>query len=738
MTTLEPQAAGSAHPDRLTETLRRVFGFSRFRPLQREVIESLLAGTDTLAVMPTGGGKSLCYQLPALLNDGLTVVVSPLIALMKDQVEQMRALGVPALQLNSALDMDTYRANVNAVRSGETRLLYVAPETLLTPRLFDLLDATPPRALVIDEAHCISEWGHDFRKDYRQLIDVRRRYADAVCLAMTATATPRVRDDIENALGFKDANRFVAGFDRPNLFIDVRPKRDPERQLLEFLESRKGESGIVYCFTRKQTEETAAWLAANGHRALPYHAGLEDDVRHRHQEAFIRDDAPIIAATIAFGMGINKPNVRFVVHYDLPKSLEGYYQEIGRAGRDGLPAHCLLFFSLSDVMKLRYILKDKEAKERQLAERHLQEMIRYAENERHCRRKTILTYFGETWTRAGCDGCDVCAGHEGEPVDVTIHAQKLLSCAIRTGERFGIAHLVAVLRGSRAEAILRNGHDRVTTYGIGKAWTEDQWRELGRALIRQGYFEQDETYRTLRLTPKAREALRARAPIKAPAPEAVSARTRRPARGPSDMEHDRELFEQLRALRKRLADEAGVPPYVIFSDRTLVEMSAYFPQSRTTLAAVHGMGAVKLDRYGGAFLDVLCAYGREHARAERPVPDRREPTVSASPRRAQLVAAYEQGETVDALAARLGIQPKTVINHLSDHIKDGETLRLGDDLLETGLSPEDLKAVRAAFKELGLERLRPVFERFEGRVTYSALHRIRLHALIEATVVRRP
>ena len=377
--------------------LKNTFGYDTFRPLQREVIENVLAGRDTLAVMPTGGGKSLCYQIPALLFDGLTVVVSPLISLMKDQVEQLRAFGVPALFLNSSLSPQEYQENMEYVRRGEVKLLYVAPETLLTPRILSLLAELKVDCFTIDEAHCISEWGHDFRPEYRQLVEVRQRFPEAVCLALTATATSRVRQDIRTTLKFATTNEFVASFNRENLYIEVAPKRDPIAQTIQMLERYKDQSGIIYCFSRKQVDELAAYLASKGYSVRPYHAGLEDAERRSNQEAFIRDDAQIIVATIAFGMGINKPNVRFVIHYDLPKSIESYYQEIGRAGRDGLPAHCLLLYSYADVAKLNYFIDQKEGNERRVAMQHLDAIVRYAEDERTCRRKPLLNYFGESY-----------------------------------------------------------------------------------------------------------------------------------------------------------------------------------------------------------------------------------------------------------------------------------------------------------------------------------------------------
>ena len=461
--------------------LKTTFGYDTFKPLQREIIANVQARRDTLVIMPTGGGKSLTYQVPALLFEGLTVVVSPLIALMKDQVEQLNALGVPALFLNSSLAPEEYQQNMDLVRRGLIKLLYVAPETLLTARLTSLLSGLQVDLLAIDEAHCISEWGHDFRPEYRQLVGVRRRFPSAVCMALTATATPRVRHDIASTLGFSQSNEFVASFNRENLFIEAAPKRDPVSQTLRFLENFKEQSGIIYCFSRKQVDELAAALARYGYSVRPYHAGLEDNERRLNQEAFIRDDAQIIVATIAFGMGINKPNVRFVIHFDLPKSIESYYQEIGRAGRDGLSAHCLLLYNYGDASKLRYFIDQKEEPERTSSYQHLDAMTRYAEGSA-CRRKPLLSYFGEIFEAENCGVCDNCVGEESELTDITIPAQKFISCVKRSGERFGAAHIVDILLGSKNEKIERYGHQSLSTFGIGAELTKSQWMHISRQL----------------------------------------------------------------------------------------------------------------------------------------------------------------------------------------------------------------------------------------------------------------
>ncbi|HMB23283.1 MAG TPA: DNA helicase RecQ, partial [Anaerolineales bacterium] len=474
-----------------SSVLKNTFGYDTFRPLQREVIENVLAGKDTLAIMPTGGGKSLCYQIPALLLEGLTVVVSPLISLMKDQVEQLRAFGVPALFLNSSLGPLEYQENMEYVRRGEVKLLYVAPETLLTPRILALLAEIKVALLTIDEAHCISEWGHDFRPEYRQLVEVRKRFPEAVCLALTATATARVRQDIRTTLKFATTNEFIASFNRENLYIEVLPKQDPIVQTIQMLERYKDQSGIVYCFSRKQVDELAGYLASRGYSVRPYHAGLEDVERRRNQEAFIRDDAQIIVATIAFGMGINKPNVRFVIHFDLPKSIENYYQEIGRAGRDGLPAHCLLLYSYADVAKLSYFIDQKEGSEKRVAMQHLEAVVRYAEDERICRRKPLLNYFGESFQAENCSNCDNCTSAPTPLTDITIFAQKFLSCVKRADEKFGAGHIADILLGSENEKILRWEHNKLSTYGIGTELTKKQWMHIARQLLTLGYLDQE-------------------------------------------------------------------------------------------------------------------------------------------------------------------------------------------------------------------------------------------------------
>jgi len=722
--------------------LKDVFGYTSFRPLQREIIENVLAHRDTLAILPTGGGKSLCYQIPALLFDGLTVVVSPLISLMKDQVEQLHAAGVPALFLNSTLSAETYQANMDYIRRGQVKLLYVAPETLLTPRLFALLDEVPVSLLTIDEAHCISEWGHDFRPEYRQLVEVRRRYPQAVCMALTATATARVRSDIQTTLGFSSANEFLASFNRSNLYIAVDRKFDPLEQTLHFLRHYPDQSGIIYCFSRKEVDDLAAELVRHGFSARPYHAGLDEAARKRNQEAFIRDDVQIIVATIAFGMGINKPNVRFVVHYDLPKSIEEYYQEIGRAGRDGLPASCLLLYGEGDAAKQRYFINQKEAQERRVATEHLQAMIGYAEEESTCRRRPLLNYFGETYTTKNCDNCDHCQKVENGrplrvketktkitlPADLTVPAQKFLSCVKRAGESHGADYIVDILLGVRSERLLKNGHDRLSTFGIGAEWSRGAWLSLGQRLLASGYLKEYGKFQfaTLSLTEKALQALYRRAPIElAPAPaeaelESVPAQAE---------DYNHALFALLRQKRKQLADAEGVPPYVIFSDRTLIEMAAFYPQSSSSLRAISGVGQVKLQRYGEEFLRVIQPFCKKHHLAE--VKNKARTTAAGSgiigSRTRALAEAYASGQTVADLAKRYQILPTTVLTHLTSYVARGNSLRSGADLPAlVSATPALQKEAAAAFAELGAVFLKPAFDKLQGQVSYSDLKVLRL------------
>jgi ATP-dependent DNA helicase RecQ len=724
--------------------LKNTFGYDTFRPLQQEVIENVMARRDSLAVMPTGGGKSLCYQIPSLLLDGLTVVVSPLISLMKDQVEQLRAVGVPAVFLNSSLSPQEYQQNMEYIRRGKVKLLYVAPETLLTQRILSLLAAVKVDLLTIDEAHCISEWGHDFRPEYRQLVEIRKRFPNAVCLALTATATTRVRQDIRTTLKFATTNEFVASFNRENLYIEVLQKREPVAQTVQVLNRHKDQSGIIYCFSRRQVDDLAAYLLSKGYSVRPYHAGLEDAQRRRNQEDFIRDDVQIIVATIAFGMGINKPNVRFVIHYDLPKSIEGYYQEIGRAGRDGLPAHCTLLYSYSDAARLNYFIEQKTGNEKQVAIQHLNAIVRYAEDETTCRRGPLLAYFGEPTEIKNCSNCDNCTSAPTDLVDITTSAQKFLACLKRLNEKFGAGHITDVLLGSKNEKVLRWGHEKLPTYGTGRELNQKQWMHLARQLLTMGYVKQVGEYQTLSITPKGLEVLNGRLRVMGVLLDAKE-RAKKEEKKKSDLEYNSALFALLRQKRKELADQAGVPPYVIFSDRTLIEMAAHYPQSKASLLNIAGVGQMKLNRYGEAFLEILKPYCEKHGLQElHPSPSTGKATSrgQASEKekssleigeRTRLVAEeFNEGASVKVLMERHQVTKGTILEHLTKYVLAGNLLRRQDDLLELAPVPFEQRTVAfAAFKELGTALLKPVFDKLNGTVNYEDLKILRLLYLVD-------
>ncbi len=591
----------------LSETLRRVFGLHEFRPLQREIIDTLIAGDDAFVLMPTGGGKSLCYQLPALVRDGVALVVSPLISLMKDQVDALTANGVAAAFYNSALGSDAARQVLARLHGGELDLLYVAPERLMNPAFVERLGSIPLALIAVDEAHCVSQWGHDFRPEYAQLGGLRQTFPDVPLIALTATADPHTRSDIVRVLALEHARQFVSSFDRPNIRYTVLEKHRPMDQLQRFLQAHRNESGIVYALSRKRTEEIATQLELAGINAAAYHAGLAADVRQEVQERFIRDDLEIVVATVAFGMGIDKPDVRFVVHYDLPKHIEGYYQETGRAGRDALAAEALLLYGTQDVVTARRLIESNENPEQRRIESHkLQAMVGLAES-LTCRRRVLLGYFGEHLD-TDCGNCDVCLNPPAT-YDATVDAQKALSCVYRVGERFGVKHVVDVLRGADTERIRSLGHDRLSTYAIGADAGDAEWTSILRQLIHLGLLEQDvANYSVLKLTEAARPVLRGEKSLTLARPR-IRQKTRKRPKAARDLEPgDVELFEALRELRKRLADDQGVPPYVIFGDATLTQMSRDKPRTEDALLKINGVGQVKLERYGAEFLDVIATF----------------------------------------------------------------------------------------------------------------------------------
>ncbi|HNH27576.1 MAG TPA: RecQ family ATP-dependent DNA helicase, partial [Anaerolineales bacterium] len=572
--------------------------------------------------------------------------------------------------------------------------------------------------------------GHDFRPEYRQIVDVRKKFPNAVCMALTATATSRVRQDIRHTLKFATTNEFIASFNRENLFIEVVPKQDPAQQVREIIDRYKDQSGIIYCFSRKQVDELAAYLATKGYSVRPYHAGLDDAERRKNQELFIRDDVQIIVATIAFGMGINKPNVRFVIHHDLPKSIEGYYQEIGRAGRDGLPAHCVLLYSYADVAKLNYFIDQKEGDEKRVAIEHLNAIVRYAEDERNCRRKPLLNYFGESYSAETCSNCDNCNSAPTPLTDVTIPAQKFLSCVKRADEKFGAGHIVDILLGSKSEKVLRWEHDKLSTYGIGKELDRKQWMHLARQLLSMGYLKQEGEFHTLSLTPKALEALRKREPIFGVMQEAE--RVKKDGRKKAaELDYHRGLFAILRQKRKEMADEAGVPPYVIFSDRTLTEMAAYFPQSSESLLTISGVGQVKAQQYGAPFLEVIREFAEKHKLHEKPKGKQQEKS-EVGQRTLLIGELYNGGETVQSLMAKYQVTSQTILDHLTRFVAAGNALQHVTGLeAMTSASEAQKQAVFAAFDEVGTAMLKPVFDKLNGTMNYDDLKVLRLIYMTE-------
>ena len=603
----------------LPQLLKSTFGYATFRPLQREIIEANLVGEDVFALLPTGGGKSLCFQLPALARDGLTVVVSPLIALMKDQVDALQASGVAATFLNSTLGAEESRTRLRGLHRGDYKLLYVAPERLMLAGWIENLKTWNVSCIAIDEAHCVSEWGHDFRPEYRQLAKLRTALPEVPMMALTATATGRVREDIVTHLKLRDPQTFVASFNRPNLTYRVVPKDEPAKQIINFVRKREHESGIIYCASRATAERVAESLAGRGFLARPYHAGLDAAERARNQEMFLRDDTRIICATIAFGMGINKPNVRWVIHHDLPKNIEGYYQETGRAGRDGLPGDCLLLFSPGDIAKQTHFLDEiTNEQERSIARAQLRQIVHYAESS-GCRRAELLQYFGETFPLNNCGACDNCA-EPRESFDGTIVAQKFLSCVFRIQQasRFGagLNHVIEVLTGAKTDKITRWGHDQLSTYGIGGELSRSQWASIGRELMRLGYVGLGTgEYATLELTTEGMAVLRARTPITLTKPADDAPKSRRVApRREGDIDCDEILFEKLRTLRKLLADERKVPAYIIFGDNTLRALAREYPQSLSALEGIPGIGEKKRAEFGEVFTATIAGYLKHNSR----------------------------------------------------------------------------------------------------------------------------
>ena len=716
------------------KVLKDIFGFDEFRASQQLIIENVLSGNNTLALMPTGGGKSLCYQIPAIIFNSLTIVISPLISLMQDQVRQLDELKVNACVLNSTLSVQEYQHNINNIKQGKTTLLFLAPETALQTSIIEILQDVEVSCIAIDEAHCISEWGHEFRPEYRKLNELVAHFPKAVIIALTATATPRVRADIKRQLNIDDSAEFMSSFDRPNLYIAVAPKDKPYAQSIDFIDKHPQQSGIIYCQSRSGVDELAKKLQADGYSAKPYHAGLSSQKRSDYQHQFVYDDTHIIVATIAFGMGINKPDVRFVLHYDLPKNIEGYYQQIGRAGRDGLEANCLLLFGYGDTGKIRFFIDQMtDEQQRRLATMHLSQMLSLAETE-DCRRIPLLQYFGEENLAETCGQCDNCLTEKKEKSDLTVPAQKFLSCVHRTGQRFGASYIIDILRGSNAEKILQNQHNLLSTYNIGREFTKKQWMNLARQLIQKGLLSQEETYGSLRLTQQAADVLKGNAPFFALLQHATPALTAKS--GVNNLVGDQVLVQQLKTERKKLADASAVPPYAIFSDRSLNEMAHYFPQSEQSMLKIHGVGQAKLEKYGERFLTIIKTFAGANNKAEidndRPATSKAKTNSnSISGKTSEIVERFEDGYSIQALAELYKVQANTIYGHLYKYVQAGNDFKKPERLLiEMALTDIQLSNGLNAFKYCGYLRLKPVFDKLEESLTYEQLHLLRLYYLL--------
>jgi len=702
--------------DQAQRILKDVFGYDAFRGNQGAIIERVGSGGDALVLMPTGGGKSLCYQVPALLREGLAVVVSPLIALMDDQVATLDELGVSAVALNSTLGADEQRDIAERIRRNEIKVLYLAPERLVQPRMLAFLQRLEIALFAIDEAHCVSQWGHDFRPEYMQLGQLSELFPGVPRVALTATADKRTREEIVQRLHLENAERFLSSFDRPNIFYRIVPKEQPRKQLLGFLAERRGDAGIVYCMSRKKVDDLAAFLSEQGFPALPYHAGLPNELRAYHQKRFLNEEGLIMVATIAFGMGIDKPNVRFVAHLDLPKSLEAYYQETGRAGRDGLPADAWMAYGLQDVIFLKQMLNNSEGDERhKRVEQHkLDAMLALCEETR-CRRQVLLAYFDEELPDP-CGHCDNCVDGV-QTWNATEPARQALSAIYRSGQRYGVGHLVDVLLGRDNDKVRGLGHQHLSVFGVGKALTEPEWRSLFRQLVARGLADVDlEGFGGLRLSDSCRPLLRGEVSLELR--RELASKTAKPAASAASQlvrSEERETWEALRALRRKLAEEHSVPPYVIFPDATLLEMLRSQPASLSDMATVSGVGARKLERYGQAFLEVL--QGNVAA------------SKSPADLRHELITLARAGMTPAQIARQLDCSEKNVYSMLA------EAIGLQQLSLEQALDlPEDLLGeIQEAFLD-GEGELPPVSavaEQFAGRVSEQVLYCVRAALQVE-------
>ena len=709
----------------LFDALKKIFGFQSFRPNQEEIISSILNRQDVFAVMPTGGGKSLCYQLPAKIMKGTTVVISPLISLMKDQVDAALENGISAAFINSSLMPQETASVFRSLRNNSLDLLYIAPERFAMSDFLETLKTVPIALFAIDEAHCISEWGHDFRPDYLSLSNITESFPGVPVAAFTATATRKVQNDIIRKTRLRCPFTIRASFDRHNLFYRVESKRELKIQVLDILRKYSGDPGIIYRTTRDSVTAMAGMLKDNDIKALPYHAGLTQEERKANQDAFSRDEVHVIVATIAFGMGIDKSNVRFVIHADLPKNIEGYYQETGRSGRDGEPAECILFFGRGDIPKIRYFIdRTEDDRERAVAMEKLYQVVKYASHN-VCRRRQLLEYFGEEYKENNCNTCDICTG-KVEKVDVTIDARILMSAISRTGQRFGIMHIIEIVTGADTKRIRQLGHDKIKTYGAGRDRDKNHWRFIMDELLAQEIINQDgDRYPVLKITEKGGKVLFGNEEVSALKREEPKKKSRT-GQGSEFKDYDKALFEKLRALRKSLADQQHVPPFIVFSDRTLHDMCCCYPLTLSDMAEITGVGDVKLERYGEEFIKAVRTYIDENP--EILIPEKQSFASPVNPVRTKITGEtvektfelLSQGHSVEKIAESRNLAESTIAKHIEQLIMDGREIDM-DHLVDRSKQEE----IGKIFQSLQSWQLKPVIERFKGSVSYEEAKYVR-------------
>ena len=709
-----------SNPTKPIDILKKHFGYSQFRHQQEQIITHVLGKKDGLVLMPTGGGKSLCYQIPALIFEGLTVVISPLIALMKDQVDALKLNGIPAAYLNSTLSAHDQAEIMDQLKNQKLKLLYLAPERLIgrDGSFIEFLQTLNVSLIAIDEAHCISQWGHDFRPEYTRLATLKSDFPGTPVIALTATADSLTKEDILKQLKLDNPATFVSSFNRENIHYFVAPKRGSYEQLLDFLKTHPEESGIIYTLSRASAEGLAASLKADGYDVLPYHAGLDRDVREKHQDLFIKDEVKIITATIAFGMGIDKSNVRFVVHMDLPKNIEGYYQETGRAGRDGLKSDALLFYSYADVMKLqKFVEVENNEQQSQIMLKKLHEMAEYGDL-RTCRRKYLLNYFDEA-AEDDCGSCDVCL-NEQERFDGTVIAQKALSAVARLEQRFGAGYVIDFLKGSKSEKI-REQHKELKTYGVGADLSKTEWNHYIKDLLHLGYLSKaDAQFPVLKLTEKSLPVLKGEEKVMLFTLPEDGYQTSSEPRQELPMEAG--LFDQLKLLRKRLAVDENVPPYIIFSDATLQELATFMPLSMEDLGEISGFGAVKLEKYGEPFLEKVVDYcnskGLQSLMDKKQKKRKKKKTNLTTPTKIESLKLLREGNTLEDIAAKRGLAMSTVESHINDCVLDGSV-----DLLE--IMPQTLiDEIMPAIKENDIPGIKPVKEKLRDDITYGQIRAV--------------